>query len=72
MSAYFSAVLLTWFLDTKSDVKFKLVIIAVQALWGIYDWHYVNYVAFTADILTMLTNCIGIGMILKNNKSTAA
>lgn len=64
-----AAVLLTWFLDTKSDVQFKLIIIAVQVLWGIYDWHYANYVAFTADILTMLSNFIGILMIYKSAKS---
>lgn len=69
-----SAILLTWFLDTKSDVLFKVVIIAVQVLWAIYDWHYINYVAFTADILTMVSNCIGILMIYKSakNNSTAS
>lgn len=67
-----AAVLLTWFLDTKSDVQFKVVIIAVQVIWGIYDWHYANYVAFTADILTVLSNFIGIVMIRKSvEKSTA-
>lgn len=61
-----ATVLFTWFLDTKSDVLFKLVIIGGQALWACYDWYYLNFVAFTFDLLTIGSNFIGIWMLRKS------
>lgn len=61
-----SGVILTWFLDAKSDVQFKFAIIAAQVTWVIYDWSYQNYVAFIFDIFTILSNLAGILMIHRN------
>ncbi len=58
-----AAVIFTWSLDAKSDILFKVAIIAGQGLWMFYDWHYSNYVAFAFDILTMLSNLVGILLI---------
>lgn len=63
-----AAVVFTWFLDTDSAVRFKLSIMAGQALWVVYDLYYRNYVSFTFDILTILSNLAGIVLILKNKK----
>ena len=60
-----ATVLFTWFLDTKSDVMFKIVIIGGQLLWTWYDWSYLNYVAFSFDLLTVASNLVGIAMIKK-------
>jgi len=62
-----SGVLFTWFLDTKSEIQLKIVIILAQLMWACYDLCYVNYVAFTFDILTVLSNVIGIVMIQKEH-----
>jgi len=59
-----STVLFTWFLDTKSEVRLKLVMIAAQSLWLIYDFVYLNYVTCAFDALTILSNFIGICMLL--------
>jgi len=63
-----SAVLFTWFLDVKSEVRLKLVMIAAQSLWLIYDFVYLNYVTCAFDGLTILSNFIGICMLLKAKK----
>ena len=60
-----AVVVYTWCLDIKSDVGFKLVILGTQVLWTVYDLHYRNYVAFTFDILTMISTVIGIFRIKK-------
>lgn len=61
----FSGILFTWYIDTKSDVQLKAVIIAAQIMWAVYDIYYRNYVAFTFDILTVLSNLAGIAMLKK-------
>lgn len=61
-----STILFTWFLDTKSEVTLKIVIITTQILWLIYDFIHLNYVAVAFDIFTMVSNFIGIRMILKD------
>ena len=59
-----SAVLFTWFLDTKSEVKLKVVIIFTQVFWLVYDFVHLNYVAVCFDCFTMVSNLIGIFMII--------
>ena len=60
-----AAVLFTWFLDVKSEVHLKLVIIITQVLWLIYDFIHINYVAVAFDTFTMISNAIGIYMLLR-------
>lgn len=60
-----AGILFTWFIDTKSDVQLKAVIIAAQVLWACYDYYYSNFVSFTFDILTILTNLLAILAILR-------
>ena len=62
-----AVVVYTWFLDTKSDMAFKFLILGTQVLWLIYDFYYRNYVAFTFDILTMISTVIGMLRIKKAN-----
>lgn len=61
-----AAALFTWFLDTKSETKLKLVILTTQVMWLIYDIYYRNYVATAFDVMTMISNTIGLHMILKS------
>ena len=63
-----AAVLFTWFLDVKSEVRLKLVIISTQVLWMIYDFVHLNYVAVAFDIFTMVSNSIGIYMLRRNSR----
>ncbi len=63
-----STILFTWFIDTKSEVKLKTVIIVTQVLWLIYDFAHLNYVSVAFDIFTMISNFIGIQMILRSRK----
>ena len=63
-----ATVLFTWCLDTKSEVRLKLVMILAQFTWLVYDYVYMNYAACVFDCLTILSNGIGIGMILWKNR----
>ncbi len=63
-----AAVLYTWFLDVKSEVHLKLVIIAAQSMWLVYDFVYLNYVTCAFDAMTILSNAIGIVMIMRAGK----
>ena len=67
-----SAVLFTWFLDLKNEVHLKIVIITAQVLWIFYDFNLKNYVTFVFGIITVISNLIGIRMILKDRKAEAA
>ena len=60
-----AGILFTWFLDTRSDAQLKWVIITAQVLWAFYDAYYRNLVAFSFDILTILSNLMGIVMLKK-------
>ncbi|MBE7018051.1 MAG: YgjV family protein [Ruminococcaceae bacterium] len=62
-----ATVLFTWFLDTESGVKLKIVIISAQILWLIYDLLHLNYVAVAFDAFTMVSNVIGIFLILNSS-----
>ena len=63
-----SAAIFTRFLDVKSPVAFKLVIICAQSLWVAYDFCYQNYAALAFDIFTILSNLCGIWILHKARK----
>lgn len=63
-----SMVCYTWYLDTESAVTFKIVNIIGLVMWVIFDLHYLNFVAFTFDILTLISTTVGILMILRSKK----
>lgn len=67
----FAAVLFTWFLDLRSEVQLKIVIISTQVLWIIYDFIHLNYVAVAFDAFTMVSNAIGIYMLLSDRKKSS-
>ena len=58
----------TWCLDVKSDVLFKWIMVGCTALWIVYDLYYLNYVAATFDILTVISTFIGILRIKKEKR----
>ena len=60
-----AAALFTWCMDTKSAAKLKICILCTQVLWLIYDLYYRNYVASAFDVLTMVSNLIGLSMLYK-------
>jgi hypothetical protein len=55
-----SACFYTWMIDVKDETTLKIVLIIAQSMWLAYDLAICNYVAFTFDILTILSNAYGI------------
>ena len=64
-----SACICTWFLDTKDEIKLKMVIVIAQVYWLIYDRSMLNYVSFAFDIITILANLVGIVLIVRQRKT---
>lgn len=60
-----AAALFTWCMDTKSDAKLKICILCTQVMWLTYDLYFLNYVASAFDVMTMISNCIGLYMVCK-------
>lgn len=61
-----STVIYTCFLDTKSEVKLKLVIMVAQSFWIFYDFAIANYVLCAFDVGTVISNAIGIYVIKRD------
>lgn len=66
-----STCIYTWLLDIKGERKLKVILIAAQLFWLIYDFALSNYVAFAFDIITILTNLIGIAALTREEKNKA-
>jgi len=69
---FFSVVAYTWYLDTENPVTFKIVNLIGVILWAFHDIHYLNYVAFSFDILTIISTAVGIYILLREKKLRAA
>lgn len=65
-----ATVIFVLFLDTKSDVLFKAINIIAMVMWVIYDFSYGNYVAFTFDILTILSSFLALHSLLEGKRET--
>ena len=65
---FFSMVLYTWYLDTDNAVLFKLVNLLGVMMWAVHDIHYRNYVAFSFDLMTVVSTVIGILLILRDSR----
>lgn len=58
-----AGIIFTFFLDTKDARVLKVAIIAGEILWLFYDIHNRNYASLVMDVITLITNTIGIVMI---------
>lgn len=63
-----AAVVFTWFLDLKNSVHFNIMLICAQAMWVGYDFYYGNVVAGSFDVMTILSNVVGIFLIGRDDK----
>jgi len=62
-----AAIIFTWFLDTKSDLTLKIVILVTMVMWLVFDLTIQNYTASFFDVLTLISNTIGLIRIKKDN-----
>lgn len=63
-----ATVLFTWFIDLKSEVLLKIILLICQVMWLVYDFAHNNYVSMTFDVLTMISTTIGIYLIIRDAK----
>ena len=63
-----AACIFTWFLDVKSDLDMKILLIGTQCLWLVYDFTIMNYVSFAFDIMCLCSNGVGIYRIRRSAK----
>lgn len=60
-----AAALFTWCMDTKSEAKLKICILCTQVMWLTYDLYFRNYAASAFDVMTMVSNLIGLYLVCK-------
>lgn len=60
-----AAALFTWCMDTRSEAKLKICILCTQVMWLTYDLYYRNYVASAFDVMTFVSNVIGLYMVTR-------
>jgi hypothetical protein len=64
-----SFIMFTFFINTKDDKRFKYMVIISNVFWGIHDFYVKAYVAVFFDVISSITNIIGIYRIQKTIKS---
>ena len=57
-----------WLINIKGIYKFKLLMILIMIMWGIYDLKIKSYTSATFDALTVLSNIVGIYLVAKKKK----
>ena len=68
-----AACIYTWCMDRVSEVPLKALIIATQLMWATYDLNIQNYTTLAFDLMTVLSNLIGILVLLfYPNKKTGS
>ena len=65
---FVAATIFTFCLDTKNEVILKIAIIAGELCWIIYDLLIKNYTSCAFDCFTVVTNIVGIFMVLSARK----
>lgn len=60
-----ASALFTWCMDTRSAAKLKICILCTQVMWLVYDLYHRNYVASAFDVMTMVSNLIGLYMVCR-------
>ena len=61
--------LFAWFLDSENVVLLKVLIAMMQLMWLVYDISIVNYVGMVVDVVSAVTNVVGIFLVRKKVKS---
>ena len=59
--------LFTWFLDSENVILLKVLIAVMQLMWLVYDISIVNYVGMVVDVVSAVTNVVGIFLIKKKD-----
>lgn len=61
--------LFTWFLDSENVVLLKLLLAGMQLMWLVYDISIINYVGMVVDVVSAVTNVVGIFMVKNTGKT---
>ena len=59
--------LFTWFLDSENVILLKVLIAVMQLMWLVYDISIVNYVGMVVDVVSAVTNVVGIFLVRKKD-----
>jgi len=59
----------TWFMDSENMVLLKVILIASQFLWAVFDFSISNFATVPFDIAAAVTNTISLISILKDRRN---
>ncbi len=60
--------LFTWFLDSENVILLKVLIAGMQLMWLVYDISISNYVGMVVDVVSAVTNVVGIFLVKNTGK----
>lgn len=63
------ACIFTWFMDSENMVLLKIIIIASQLMWAVFDFSISNFATLPFDIAASVTNSVSLAVILKDRKA---
>ncbi|MCR4998757.1 MAG: YgjV family protein [Lachnospiraceae bacterium] len=69
---FFATVMFTWCMDSLDERVLKAAIIGGELLWAFYDFHFMNYASLTCDIFTIVSNTVGIFLVLRRKPEPEA
>ena len=64
-----AACIFTWFMDSDNMVLLKIIIIASQLMWAVFDFSISNFATLPFDIAAAVTNSISLVSILKTGRA---
>ena len=67
-----SMLMFIWALDAKNTVILKTAVAAGMVIWAVHDFYFGNYTTFCFDIVTFVTNMIGIWRIRRGREESGA
>lgn len=62
----------TWGLDTENPYVLKGLLLFAQSSWLVYDVLIINYTSAVFDVATIITNIVGVVMIIKSRKNASS
>lgn len=63
-----STIIYTIFINTKSTIKLKILILLNMICWGIYDFCIMSYTSAIFEAISTITSLISLRQLLKNKK----
>lgn len=60
----------TWFMDSENMALLKVIVIASQLMWAVFDYSISNFATVPFDLASVVTNFVSLIGIIKGGRET--